>query len=87
MSKFFGQIKDFFGRQTENFRVLFLTSVLTQSIRRLTIGGAVGGGGAAGGASYLQLYLRALGADPQQVGILNSLGIVANAAFALPLVL
>lgn len=41
--------------------------------------------GGAASASYVQLYLTALGADPQQVGILNSLGKLANAIVGLPL--
>jgi len=86
LSKVIGQIRGFFNRQTKNFKVLFLTSVLTQSIRRITAGTAgAGGGGAAGGASYEQLYLRALGANPQQLGVLNSVGRFANTVVSLPL--
>jgi hypothetical protein len=36
MSKFFGQIKNFFERQTENFRVLLATMVLNTSIKTMT---------------------------------------------------
>jgi len=87
MSNVLGQVKNFVNRQSENFKALLVTAVSTTSIRSLTAGSAAQGGGGAstGGASYQQLYLRALGADPQQVGILNSVGSVANAIFALPM--
>lgn len=82
-----GRIKTFIDRQTGNFRALLVTAVTTTSIRALTAGSAAqgGGGSSTGGASYQQLYLRALGADSQQLGLLNSVGSVANAVFALPL--
>jgi MFS family permease len=78
MSNFFGQILNFFERQTENFRVLLATMVLNTSIKTMTTARERG-------ASYLQLYLRGLGADPQQLGFLNSLTHIANTIFALPI--
>ncbi|MEE8571193.1 MAG: MFS transporter [Candidatus Bathyarchaeia archaeon] len=78
MSNFFGRIKNFFERQTENFRVLLATMVLNTSIKTMTTSRARG-------ASYLQLYLRSLGANPQQLGYLNSLTHIANTLFALPI--
>ncbi|MFH0748997.1 MAG: MFS transporter [Candidatus Bathyarchaeota archaeon] len=86
LSGTFGKIRNFFERQTRNFRVLLATSVINNSIRTLTTGqaGSMGGGGASG-ASYIQLYLQALGADSQQIGLLNSLGKLANALVGLPL--
>ncbi|MCJ7646576.1 MFS transporter, partial [bacterium] len=82
----FGRIKNFIARQTDNFKVLLVAQISTTSIRSLTAGQAAkAGGGAAGGASYVQLYIKALGADSQQIGYLNSLGRVANAIVALPL--
>jgi len=81
-----GRIREFIERQTENFKVLLISSVVTNSHRNLTLGqAAASGGGGAGGASYQQLFLRTLGADSQQIGYLNSLNRVANAVFALPL--
>lgn len=87
MSNFFGQIKNFFGRQTENFKTLLITQIMNSAVRELVTGRGEGGGGggAAGGASYLQLYLGALGANSQQIGYLNSAGKIASAAFGLPL--
>jgi hypothetical protein len=78
MSNFIGQIKNFFERQTENFRVLLATMVLNTSIKTMTTSRARG-------ASYLQLYLRSLGANPQQLGYLNSLTHIANTLFAIPI--
>lgn len=78
MSNFFGRIKNFFERQTENFRVLLATMVLNTSIKTMTTSRARG-------ASYLQLYLRSLGANTQQLGYLNSLTHIANTLFALPI--
>ena len=77
------KIKSYLDRQTENFRVLLVTSVLNNSIRNLTRGNQQGS--AAGGAAYLPLYLRSLGANSQQLGILNSLTQAANVVFALPI--
>jgi MFS family permease len=81
---YFWRIRNFIGKQTENFRVLLVTSVSISSISGLvTGGGGVGGGG--GGASYITLYIRALGADAQQIGVINSSGRIARALFGLPL--
>lgn len=77
------KMSSYINRQTENFRVLLVTSVLNNSIRNLTRGNQQGS--AAGGVAYLPLYLKALGADPQQIGILNSLTQAANVIFALPI--
>ncbi|MFH0748615.1 MAG: MFS transporter [Candidatus Bathyarchaeota archaeon] len=86
MSNSLTRIKDFFGRQTANFKVLLVTAISNTSAKSLTAGQAAQtGGGATSGASYLQLYLRALGADPQQLGFLNSLTQLANALFGLPI--
>jgi len=87
LSAYVGRIKTFIDRQTGNFKALLVTAVTTTSIRALTAGSAAqgGGGSSTGGASYQQLYLRALGANAQQLGLLNSVGSVANAVFALPL--
>ena len=57
---------------------------LNASIKAMVTGQAAQGGAAAG-ASYLQLYIRALGADSQQIGYLNSLTRIANTMFALPI--
>ncbi|MFH0748774.1 MAG: hypothetical protein V1915_02485 [Candidatus Bathyarchaeota archaeon] len=69
MSNFLVQVTKFFSRQKENFRVLITTSVLNTAIREL-VTGDVGGGGAGFRVrgSYIHLYLRYLGADPQQIG-------------------
>ena len=45
----------------------------------------MGGGQESSGASYLQLYLRALGADSQQMGYLNSFAAIARGLVGLPL--
>lgn len=64
--------------------MLLLTSLSISSINGLVTGsGSVGGSG--GGASYITLFIRALGADAQQIGILNSSGRIARALFGLPL--
>ncbi|MCJ7633743.1 MFS transporter, partial [Candidatus Bathyarchaeota archaeon] len=63
---------------------LLVAMVANTAIKTMTTGQAAQGGAAAG-ASYVQLYIRALGADAQQVGYLNSLTHVANMIFALPI--
>ncbi|MFH0748488.1 MAG: MFS transporter [Candidatus Bathyarchaeota archaeon] len=85
MSKFFGQIKNFVERQTENFKVLLISSVLNAANRELVTGRGQGGAQESAGASYLQLYLRNLGADAQQIGFLNTLAQLARLAVGLPL--
>lgn len=75
--------RDFINRQTENFKVLLVTSTLNNSIRSLTRGNS--NGAAVGGIQYIQPYLAALGANSQQLGYLNSLTSFANVALALPI--
>jgi len=84
VSKFLGRIKNFINRQTDNFKALLLVNISNNAVRSLTAGQNMGGG-ATGTASYAQLYLSAIGANPQQLGYLNSVGKVANALIALPL--
>ena len=64
--------------------MLLLTSVSISSINGLVTGSG-SGGESGGGASYITLYIRALGADAQQIGVINSSGRIARALFGLPL--
>ena len=81
---FLGRIKNFIDKQTHNFKVLLLTSVSISSINGLVTGSS-DAGGSGGGVSYITLFIRALGADTQQIGVINSSGRIARALFGLPL--
>ncbi|MFB0543629.1 MAG: MFS transporter, partial [Candidatus Bathyarchaeia archaeon] len=68
---FFDGFKDFWGRQSTNFKVL-----LTRDIINTLLGNIAGGFG--------PIYLKHLGAGTVEIGVLDAVSSLVNTALALP---
>ncbi len=91
----FEGFKDFWRRQSRNFKVIMVRDVLNHLFASGSMGGGGGGGGGGGagggegevvgGGQYWTLFLRRLGADSTQIGLIRSVNSAVNMLLATPL--
>jgi len=94
----FEGFKDFWRRQSRNFKVIMVRDVINQlfasgSITGVGSGGGGGGGGGVGGGEgevvgggqYWTIFLSRLGADSTQIGLIRSINSAVNMVLATPL--
>ena len=62
--------RNYMGRQSENFKVLLIRRIIGGLFRNFQ--------------QYQSLFIRALGADPLELGYLNSVGSAASGLASLP---